>query len=225
MIVIRPFFLSGKKNGVSWIDYDLGGVAVNYIGLPPGDPYKLPYSIQIQVEALRRVFTESSLQRDVWEAHLQRAERLVEEAIADIRSTPDTVQLDAKLSRRSQAFLDELRALDNSIQIYARNGGLQIGEPGVGRRNRFGEQDTYAVRVRTDPAAGKVRVVTAFVWRTCMRLSCDKNRLVWRTLNVNGVEGMIGGYHYLAEWSSGGADEGDITIERDQERVFRPFRQ
>ncbi len=223
-IIIRPFFISGKKNNIAWIDYDLGEVVVDNMGLQPGDPYRLPYVMQIQVEALRKVFEENAGRKDFWRAPLEGAERLVRLTVEDIESTPDRKKLDAKLSERSREFQAALGALEESIKGYAKSEKLQIGEPGVGHRSRFGEPEAYSVRILTDPGGGKVRVVTAFVWRACVKKGCNKDQLVWRSLNVGGTEGLIGGYHYIAEWGDGGRDEDDIKIDRDQDRTFRPFR-
>jgi hypothetical protein len=223
-IVIKPFFIMGKKDNVSWIDYDLGGVAVDNMGLPPEDPYRLPYVMQIQVEALRKVFEENAGQKNFWRSHLDNAERLVRLTVEDIESTPDRKKLDVKLSERSKAFQTVLGALEESIRTYAKSKKLQIGEPRVGLRLRFGEPEPYSVQVLTEPDGGKVRVVTAFVWRTCVKKGCNKDQLVWRRLNIGGTEGLIGGYHYIAEWGDGGKDEDDMKIDGDQERKFRPFR-
>lgn len=223
-IIIRPFFISGKKDNIPWIDYDLGEVVVDNIGLPPGDPYRLPYVMQIQVEALRKVFEENAGGENFWRAPLEGAERMVRITVKDIESTPDRKKLDGKLSERSKAFQAALGALEESIKAYAKSEKLQIGEPGVGHRSRFGEPESYPVRVLTEPGGGKVRVITAFVWRACIKGGCNKNQLVWRSLNVGGVEGLIGGYHYIAEWGDGGRDEDDMKIDREQDRTFRPFK-
>ena len=224
VIIIRPFFVRGNKNGTAWMDYDLGGIATNYLGLPPGDPYKLAYSMQIQIEALKNVFQVNASDDTFWKESLERAERLVEQAVADIETTPDAGERDRKMSRINKSFLAELKSLDADIKEYAKTTKQQLGEPGVGRRSRFGEQDTYSVRVNTEPSGGRVRVVRGLVWRVCEKKSCDKTRLNWRSLNVGGVEGLIGDYHYIAEWGDGNSDEDNIYIDRDQDRVFRPLR-
>ena len=223
-IVIRPFFIGGTKENIRWIDYDLGGVAVDNIGLPPGDPYRLPYVMQIQVEALRKVFEENAAEKNFWRESLVKAEQLVRLTIGDIESTSDRTKLDARLSERSKAFQTALTTLEGNITTYAKIEKLQLGEPGIGHRTKFGEQEPFSVRVLTEPDGGKVRVVTAFVWRMCAKKGCNKDQLVWRSLNVGGTEGLIGGYHYIAEWRDGGKDEDDMKIERDQDRRFRPFK-
>lgn len=224
-LIIKPFFVAGTKNGINWIDYGLGGVAVARLGLARNDPYRLPYSIQLQAAALKKVFEEKAGNFSLWKAHLSKMEDLVFAAVSAIETVPDLNALDARLSSINKDFTGELRALETTIQNYAKSNNLQIGEPGSGRIKAFGEQEPFSVTVKTDPVGGKVRIVTAFVWKICLKnTSCNKEQLSWRTLNVGGTEGLIGGYHYIAEWNDGGRDEGDIKIDRDQERKFSPFR-
>lgn len=222
LMIIRPSFDITKEGNVSSLEYGFGGVNPDYMGLSADDPYKYPYVMQIHVEALRRVFEDKVGGQTFWREHLESAERVVRRTVEDIESTPDRNNLDAKLSERSKEFQGVLDALAKSIKTYADNEKIQISRI---RNTRFGPADTYSIGVLTDPAGGKVRVIHAFAWKTCLRKQgCDKERLDWRMLNVGGKSGLIGPYHFIAEWPDGGKDEGDIYIDREQDWTFRPFR-
>jgi hypothetical protein len=226
VIIVRPIFKTGtvKSTNGKWLDYDLGEIAVDYLGLPPGDSYKLPYAMQLQIEALRREFEERAANLPFWQQPLLNAEQTVRDTVSDIHYLKGSPQLAAQLARRRQEFQARLGALEQSIRDYAQKTGTTVGEPGRVGPLGFGAEDQFAVQIATEPLGGRVRVVTAFVWRDCKRHSCAPAQLTWRTLNAD-RENMIGGYHYIAEWSDGKRDEGDIRVDSDAKRTFRPNNQ
>jgi hypothetical protein len=223
VIIVRPVFKTGtlKSTNGKWLDYDLGEIAVDYLGLPEGDSYKLPYAMQLQIEALRREFEEKAPNLPFWQQPLLNAEQTVRDTVSDIQSFRGSPQLDAQLAKRRKEFQAQLSALEQSIKDYAQKTSTGVGEPGRVGPLGFGAEDQFAVPITTEPTGGRVRVVTAFVWRDCSKRSCAPVQLTWRTLNAD-RENMIGGYHYIAEWSDGRRDEGDIRIDSDAKRTFRP---
>jgi hypothetical protein len=226
VIIVRPVFKTGTASvtGRKWLDYDLGEIAVDYMGLPPGDPYKLPYVMQLHVEALRLEFEERAKNLPFWPGPLLNAEQTVRNTVADISSLKGSPKLEAQLAKRRQEFQARLGELEQSIKDYAQKTDTMVGEPGRVGPLGFGAEDQFAVPIATEPAGGRVRVVTAFVWRDCKKHSCAPAQLIWRTLNAD-RENMIGGYHYIAEWSDGRRDEGDIRVDSDAKRTFRPNNQ
>lgn len=226
VIIVRPVFKTGTAGvtGGKWLDYDLGEIAVDYLGLPPSDPYKLPYVMQLHVEALRREFEEHAANLPFWTQPLLDAEQTVQDAVSDISSLKTSPQHEKQLARRRQEFQARLGALEQSIKDYAQKTNTIVGEPGRVGQLGFGAEDQFAVPITTEPTGGRVRVVTAFVWRDCKKRFCAPAQLVWRTLNAD-RENMIGGYHYIAEWSDGKRDEGDIRVDSDGKRTFRPGNQ
>lgn len=223
VIIVRPVFKIGTVRDTDrrWLDYDLGEIAVDYLGLPPGDPYKLPYIMQLHVEALRHEFEERAANLPFWTQPLLNAEQTVRDTVADIHSLKRLPQLEGQLAKRRQQFQARLGELEESIKEYAQKTDTIVGEPGRVGPLGFGAEDQFAVPITTEPVGGRVRVVTAFVWRDCKKRSCIPAQLVWRTLNAD-LENMIGSYHFIAEWSDGRRDEGDIRVDRDAKRIFRP---
>lgn len=223
LIINRPWFQVMNEGDAFSLDYGFGSVRDDLMGLGPTDPYRYPYVMQMQVEALRMVFEENVPQQTFWREPLESAERVVKLTVEDIESTPDRKKLDAKLAERSKEYQAVLDALNESIKTYAKNEKLQFNRV---RHTGFGPPDKYAIKVLSEPGGGRVRVVTAFVWKTCLRKqqACDKEQLNWRWLNVGGTEGLIGPYHFIAEWPDGSKNEGDINIDREQDWTFRPFR-
>jgi hypothetical protein len=226
VIIVRPVFKTGtvKSTNGKWLDYDLGEIAVDYLGLPEGNAYKLPYAMQLQIEALRREFEERAPNLPFWQQPLLNAEQIVRDTVSDIQNLRASPQLEAQLAKHRKQFQAQLSALEQSIRDYAQKTSTHVGEPGRVGPLGFGAEDQFAVPIATEPTGGRVRVVTAFVWRDCKQRFCAPAQLTWRTLNAD-RENMIGGYHYIAEWSDGRRDEGDIRIDSDAKRTFRPNHQ
>lgn len=222
VIIVRPVFKTGvTSDGRKWLAYDLGEIVVDYMGLPPDDPYRLPYVMQLQIEALRREFEQRARALSFWRQPLNAAEQTARATVADVDTLKSSAELGKQLTKRRQEYQVRLGALENSIKNYARTTATIVGEPGHVGPVGFGAEDQYAVQIITEPAGGRVRVVTAFVWRDCQKRSCVPSQLLWRTLNA-AQENMIGGYHYVAEWADGRRDEGDFRVDSDSQRTFRP---
>ena len=198
------------------IKYNLGGVRVQALELEAGDPYLIPFEKQIQVEALRQMFSRVVPQEQFWQPILRRIERLVLETIQDIESTANKSELQSKLDSRTTQIETELGKLNEAIRLYADGRGYTASKEGRGLAS-----DTFTVAVVKSPNNGKVQVLPWVKYVKCNVLKQCGDNWPWREL-VSESENMIGEYYYQATWPDGRRSEGKIDVRNNSTITFSP---
>jgi hypothetical protein len=196
------------------IKYNLGGVRVQALELEDGDPYLIPFEKQIQVEALRQIFSRVVAQEQFWQPVLQRIEGLVLETIRDIESTTSSSELQRKLDSRTTQLDTELGNLHEIIRLYADSRGYMASREGRGLAS-----DTFIVTVVKTPSNGRVQVLPWVKYVKCNTLKKCGSSWPWREL-VSESENMIGEYYYQATWPDGRRSEGKIDVRNNTTVTF-----
>ncbi len=198
------------------IKYNFGGVRVQALELENDDPYLIPFEKQIQVEALRQLFSRVVPQEQFWQPVLGRVEGLVLETIRDIESTNSKSELQRKLDSRSTQLDAELSNLHEAIRLYAHSRGYTASREGRGLAS-----DTFTVTVVKIPSNGKVQVLPWVKYVKCNTLKQCEGSWPWREL-VSESESMIGEYYYQATWPDGRRSEGKIDVRNNTTITFTP---
>jgi len=198
------------------IKYNLGGVKLLALELEPSDPYLIVFEKQIQVEALRKLFTRVMPEERFWQPILQQIEQTVFATISDIESTTDKSELERKLESRSTQFDTQSGKLHESIRLYAQGRGYTAAREGRGIAS-----DAFTVQVIKTPNNGRVQVLPWVKYVKCSTLKQCGDSWPWREL-VSASENMIGEYFYQAEWAGGRRNEGKIDVRNNTTLTFRP---
>jgi hypothetical protein len=213
-IIKPPVFR--QADGSKEIEYNLGGVRVEALELPSGDPYLIPFEKQIQVEALRRLFQRELPKESFWQPLLEQLEQLVILTIFDIEGSADKSLLQRKLDLRIEQFDAELGNFHEAIRLYGQGKGYTARRVGRGLAS-----DTFTVLVKKTPNNGRVQILPLVKYVMCSTLRKCGSNWPWREL-VSESENMIGEYYYQAEWPGGQRNEGKIDIRNNTTITFSP---
>lgn len=198
------------------LEYNLGGVRIEALEFETEDVYLMPFEKQIQVEALRKLFSRVVPQESFWQLILDQIEQVIIATVRDIESIPIKSRLPPKLASRTDQVNEVLAKLHEAIRLYAQSKGYTARRVGRGLAS-----DTFTVEVIKTPNNGRVQVLPWVKYVKCAVLGKCGNNWRWREL-VSERENMIGEYYYQAEWPGGGRNEGQIDIRNNTTVTFRP---
>ena len=198
------------------LQYYLGGIRTELLGLEPDDPYRVPFVRQIQGEALKKLFGRIIRQDNFWRPLLDRSDQLVLATIGDIENTANEAELRKKLDEREEQFSLLYGDLHRAIAKFAQSKGYTARRVG----DRVIASDSFTVHVVRTPAGGRVQVLQLVRYVQCSIGKCG-DRWPWREL-VSENENMIGEYFYQADWGNGLKNEGTIDVRNSTTLTFMP---
>lgn len=206
--------------------YDLGQIFEDELGLARDDPYQLPLTTLLHVEALRSVIaratfgTWSGKMAGLLSAPLRQIEDSVYSTVLDIESTTDRKQLDSKLKSRAQE-IDQGYAKVRAVIESPANSPFDDGAPFRPRTMGWSIGGPFDVRIITDPPKGRIRIVTDLAYRLYLIRQLPRQRWEWREL-IREKEPLIGRYFFLAQWPDGRQNEGSLEVLRADNVTFSP---
>jgi hypothetical protein len=214
VVITLPAFTVDRAAGV--VVFNTGTLqSAWYDGFEPDDPYRPAYRAQVEIEALRELFTRAVPGETFWRDPLEQAQLVVVGMLRDIRETAEAAPLEAKLADRQAEFLRTRVRLDEAIRGFAAEQGLAVR----GTTLMFSVR-RFSVPVQTVPDDGLVRVLPLLVFRRHEALGTPPDDMPWRTVS-NPAE-LIGRYQYLVRWPDGRRGAGHIEVRSESGIVLQP---